>query len=324
MPDVGWGVPTQFYSTANLVPVEELAKRDGLDMTQFWPGTWRGYAMIDGIQWGWPFEEGAQATVYNKDRFEEIGLAGAPETWDQFVSYARKLSDPEKGLYALQPIWWWGEQLPFVWMNGGEVISADGKKVTFTDPKVVEAVQWYGDLQHVHNVIGADVPSGRAAMIWVHSGWFEFSKSFAFNVGYAKLPRPADGKFATRSFYQELTITRNTPERIEAAWTFLKWLMDPETIVHWNIITGYLPTSRAVVNTRAYRAWLTENPGMQAWLDMMNYVRGWPRMGFDGVGAQFQAAMDKVCTGQASARVALEEVQAKAQAEWDKELTHKN
>lgn len=318
LPDVGWGAPTQFYSTENLLPVERLAARDKIDTTQFWPGSWGGYATIDGIQWGWPFEEGAQALLYNVSHFEAAGLPGAPATWEDFIAYARKLTDSGRGKYALQPIWSPFELLPHVWQNRGDILSPDAARITFTDAKTVEAVQWIGDWERVHRLVGGSVPAGTASMIFIHPGWYEYSRTFNFEVGYAPLPIPAGGQQATRSFYQELVIFRSQTESEAAAWTFMKWLMSPERIARWNVKTGYLPTNRAVLNTPAYRDWLQANPGMRAWLEMMNYVHGLPRVpGFNTIYDLFMQAVNQVRQGKASARAALAAVQDAAQGELD-------
>lgn len=234
------------------------------------------------------------------------------------------MTDPDQNRWALQPIWAWHEQIPQVWRNGGDVLSADQTRVTFTDPKTVEAVQWIGDLQHVHGIVGGGVPDGSAAMIIVHPGWYGFTKTFNFDVGYAQPPIPVGGQQASRSYYQELVIFRKDPERIEAAWTFVKWLMTPEHIAVWNASTGYLPTSRDVLETDLYATWLAENPGMTAWLEMLNYVRGLPRFdGFDPIGGLFMEALFRVLSGETTAQVALSAVQDAAQSLLDEALARR-
>lgn len=89
LPDVGWGAPVQFYSRANVVPMEDLVARDNVDTSGFWPGLWKGSNMIDGIQWGWPFEVGSQGLVYNINRLESAGVGAPPATWDEFVEVGR-------------------------------------------------------------------------------------------------------------------------------------------------------------------------------------------------------------------------------------------
>jgi len=318
LPDIGWGAPTSYYSEENIVPIDKLAQRDNYNTEQFWPGLWGGSAMINGRQWGYPFEVGAQGLIYNKDRFAKLGLGRAPETWDEFLAYAKKLTDPEKRTYALQPVWAWQSQVPWVWRAKADIISQDGTKVTFTDKKTVAAVQWMGDLEAIHAVTGGSVPAGTAAMIVVHPGWYTFSQSFEFEVGYAQPPIPANGQHISRSYYQELVIFRSNRESEEAAWQFIKWLMAPENIAVWNASTGYLPTSRAVLETDIYSTWLRENPGMKPWIKSLENIRTLPRMpGFGEIGSLFGQALNKVRAGEASAYVALSEVQERAQAKLD-------
>src|SRR5690606_1404204 len=125
-------------------------------------------------------------------------------------------------------------------------------------------------------------------------------------VGYAMPPVPEGGVQTTRSYYQELAITRSNAEREQAAWTFLKWLMAPEQIVKWNVNTGYLPVSRDVLETVEFQDWLRDNPGVTAWLDMLNYIRGLSRMPGSGeVRGLFMEALNEVRSGESSALAAL-------------------
>ncbi len=46
-----------------------------------------------------------------------------------------------------------------------------------------------------------------------------------------------------------------TQEQKDAAWRFLKFLMDPVNVVYWSINTGYVPIRRDVVNVPQWQAY---------------------------------------------------------------------
>lgn len=170
-PDVGWVGSDWFvpvYTEETIVPAEELAERAGYDAGVFWPGLWG--TGVGGRQWGIPFEVGSEALVYNKGWLESAGIGEAPATWDEFLETARRLTDPNSGRYGFQPSWPGYMSIQWVWRNGGDIISADLTRASFTQPETVEAVQWLGDLEYRHGVVGGGVPEGSAAMIVVHPG----------------------------------------------------------------------------------------------------------------------------------------------------------
>lgn len=183
MPDVGWVSPdwfVPFYTEELLVPIEELLERDGIDGSSFWPGVWK--QGVGGRQWGMPFEVGSEALIYNRDWFDAAGIGEPPQTWDDFLTVAKRLTDPERGRWGFEPGWPGYMSIQWVWRNGGGLVSDDLRQALFDQPETVEAVQWLADLERVHRVTGGHVPAGTAGMIVVHTGWFEFAKTFPFTL----------------------------------------------------------------------------------------------------------------------------------------------
>src|SRR5690606_31332047 len=58
-------------------------------------------------------------------------------------------------------------------------------------------------------------------------------------------------------------------EHPEAAWTFVKWMTEPETQAFWSMESGYLPTRASVLDVPEYRAYLDENPALRAFVEQM-------------------------------------------------------
>jgi ABC-type glycerol-3-phosphate transport system substrate-binding protein len=109
------------------------------------------YATWDGKLWGIPYRIETHAIIYNRGEFKAAGLdpEKPPQTWDELVAAAKTLS---KGKVSGFAITGGGEvgntifrSLPFMWMNGGSIISDDGKKATVNEPASVAAVKFYTD-----------------------------------------------------------------------------------------------------------------------------------------------------------------------------------
>jgi multiple sugar transport system substrate-binding protein len=109
------------------------------------------YVTWDGKLWGIPYRVETHAIIYNKDEFTAAGLdpANPPATWKDFQAAAAKLSKAGQFGFAITGGGEMGNTifraLPFIWMNGGDIISADQKKATLNSPEAIEAVQYYVD-----------------------------------------------------------------------------------------------------------------------------------------------------------------------------------
>ena len=135
------------YAQNDLVlPVDDVLK----DRDDYIPAALE-YCTWNGKLWGIPYRIETHAIIYNKGAFKDAGLDPnkPPQTWDELVAAAKALS---KGKMSGFGITGGGEMgntifrsLPFIWMNGGDIISADGKKALVNQPAAVAAVKFYTD-----------------------------------------------------------------------------------------------------------------------------------------------------------------------------------
>ena len=102
-----------------------------------WPPAWLA-PLRRGHVYGIPNEIDLYALNYNKKLFAEAGLAGPPETWDEFVADAKKLTDKSKGQQGFGMInsWAAGVLHPFASLlvsDGGELV-VNGKPTLNSKP----------------------------------------------------------------------------------------------------------------------------------------------------------------------------------------------
>lgn len=98
----------------------------------------------------------AYGLYYNKAMFKEAGLE-PPTTWEEMVSAAKKLTDPDKGVYGMSvAAASYTENNHFAFINasqnGAELFDADGQP-TFTEDGVVDGILRYLDLMQKHKVV---------------------------------------------------------------------------------------------------------------------------------------------------------------------------
>ncbi|MDD2629495.1 MAG: extracellular solute-binding protein [Limnochordia bacterium] len=317
LPNIGWTAPSwilDLYDTKLMVPVDELAERDGLDVSSYWPWAWR--KRLRGHQWGMPFVIGSDALIYNSDMFASSALAPPAWdwTWDDFLSIAKKLTIPDQ-TYGFQRPGANYQVVQWLWRNGANLVTEDGTKATFSDSKAIEALQWYADLGLVHNVVGGNFNGGTAGMFVAHSGWYNGNSQYwSFNGATTTTPIPEGGVRACTSYYKEMVLFRSTPEEEEASWTFLKWLMEPERIAEWYVATGNLPVSRDILLTDTYQAHLQDNPWLDPFIYELDYVRDQID---DNILSLFSEVIQEVFPGKTTAQSAMEGMQLTAQGKLD-------
>lgn len=135
------------YAQNKLVlPMDEVLK----DREDYIPAA-LDYVTWDGKLWAIPYRIETHAVIYNKDEFKAAGLdpEKPPQTWDELVAAAKALTKDKVSGFAITGGGEVGNtifrSLPFIWMNGGSIISDDGKKATVNEPAAVEAVKFYTD-----------------------------------------------------------------------------------------------------------------------------------------------------------------------------------
>jgi sn-glycerol 3-phosphate transport system substrate-binding protein len=88
-------------------------------------------------------------------------------------------------------------------------------------------------------------------------------------IGVAALPGVPGSKGAAVPWSSELWIINRRPEEEqEAAWKFIKWLMEPEQQAEWMAGTGDLPANRAALDLPAARDVIAKYPLFQVPVDL--------------------------------------------------------
>jgi len=145
----GW-VPE--YAQAGLVlPLDDILR----DRDDYFPAA-LDYVSWNGKLWAIPYRIETHALIYNKGAFKAAGLDPdkPPQTWDELVAAAKKLTGKTadgKDQYGFA-VTGGGEfgntifrSLPFIWMNGGSIVSDDLTKAIVNQPPAVAAVKFYTD-----------------------------------------------------------------------------------------------------------------------------------------------------------------------------------
>ena len=109
------------------------------------------YVTWDGKLWAIPYRIETHAIIFNKGQWTAAGLdtANPPQSWQQLVDAATALTKDGKFGFAITGGGEVGNtifrSLPFIWMNGGGIVSDDLTTAIINQPAAVEAVTYYTD-----------------------------------------------------------------------------------------------------------------------------------------------------------------------------------
>jgi sn-glycerol 3-phosphate transport system substrate-binding protein len=221
--------------------------------------------------YGIPFQRSTVLLYFNKDLLKEKGL-NPPTTWKELAEDAQALTtDTRWGI--LNPNSWpyWVFQ-PLAIGAGENIVSDSDTEVFFDTPAVIDALQYWLDLDKVYHATPAGVQSnwgdapglfadGSAAMIIHSTGSLPSILGKAqFEVGVSALPGK-DGGFATVTGGGNLYLVAGTDDATaQAAFGFVDWLTSPEMAVDWSIRTGYITTRQSGLELDAWKAYVAEHP----------------------------------------------------------------
>jgi multiple sugar transport system substrate-binding protein len=261
-PDVG-GATTSFL--ADLIGQGALVPLDG----QLASGSLNGklgktftsavrQAAPDGKLYEIPAAANADVLWYRADWFRQAGLT-PPQTWDQFIADAVKLTDKAKNRYGYTIRGGSGaifQLLADMYSYSGvtSFFTGDGKS-TIDDPRNVAAIarlaSLYGkdtpraDVGNGYPQMVAEFDGGSAAMMHHNLGSYtDHVKALgAGNVAAVPLPMgPAGRRTVVDNPVDGFVIFAHSPNQ-SADWKFVQFLVSKQSNSYWNSKAGEIPAN---------------------------------------------------------------------------------
>jgi len=179
--------------------------------------------------------------------FRDQGLAPYPQdgwTWPEFLETAKTLTILEPGRssprrYGLAFANWMPGWIVWIWLNGGDVLSPDGRHAEgyFNSPQSLEAVQFLIDLITKHRIApsmsesaaaGVDLFRAQRAAMNISGHWMmiEYRRD-RLDIGVVSLPTNI-GKPVTVIYEAGLAISRES-QHIDLAWEWIRYITSEET-----------------------------------------------------------------------------------------------
>ena len=131
------GLWLEYAAAGGLVDLTPLMAKDQ-DVRARFNADYLGNWTYENKNYMLPFYISKTLLFYNKTMFKEAGLTAPPQSFEQMMEFAAKMSKGDKtGMLTLNFDWlYW----PMFKMNGVELLTPDLKKAAFNTPKAVQVL----------------------------------------------------------------------------------------------------------------------------------------------------------------------------------------
>lgn len=218
-----------------------------------------------------PIAESGIALFYNKKIFEKAGVPvpssdpTKPLTWEQVLELAKKLNNPEEGIYGIDPAQGFSDgegpayfKIPLIWQFGGDILDEDATTATgfLNSEKSLEAYRFFQTLYQEEKVASIELPespfeNGHLAMV-IFGSWalkeLEMNRpDFKLGEDFGVAPLPVAEKRVVPNGGWAIGISKKTNHPKEA-WEFVKYVSSYEGVKKYVEITGDIPARFSVAD----------------------------------------------------------------------------
>jgi sn-glycerol 3-phosphate transport system substrate-binding protein len=279
-----------------VAPVQDFIDRESYDLSDLEEKAVQQYTTKDKL-WAMPFCGDLPLLYYNKVTFREVGLdpETPPRDLEELRQYSEKILKRDASGNVVRSglaidVKEWTES---VLAEHGDLLvnnnnGHDGRatKVLFDNDSGRWFFQWWHDMvnEGLAFNVGRDptyadallaIVSGRAAMAFSFSGALRSvinaleKGAEGVEIGVGALPGVPGGTGTPLIGGRGLWILNLRPEEEqEAAWKFIKWLMEPEQQAEWFAGSGYLPVNHSAIDVPAAQDVIAQYPLFQVPLNL--------------------------------------------------------
>ncbi|MDQ6691690.1 MAG: extracellular solute-binding protein, partial [Candidatus Dormibacteraeota bacterium] len=169
--------------------------------------------------------------------------------------------------------------------SNGNGRDANATKLLINQPQDVKVVQWWTQMVADGLALNtgrktadaqAAFTAGRTAMTLESTGALRaFQTGAKFQVGTGFYPRSESGTSGGPIIGGASNWIMNARPKYEqnAAWSFIKFLNQPENQAYWHTHTGYFPTGKKALDDPSDVAWRQQFPQFQTAIDQLHQTK---------------------------------------------------
>ncbi|MBL0385068.1 extracellular solute-binding protein [Tumebacillus sp. ITR2] len=261
--------------------LNDTYKKDFVDAA--WETTqWKGRT------WGIPQGFTTTALFYRTDWLQQAGYDHPPKNWAEFEDLAKKMTHNHHYGFALvgdnsmdTTMFW----TPFLWQNGGELLSKDLKKATFNSYAGIQALQFYVDLYRKDHAAPDSALStkrndanklftnGIAGMTTTGPWFFSEIKRDKPDLPFAVAPYPVGKQAATLATTDHIVMLKSAKNK-QACWKWIDFVTNPQNSQAWNQTIGFIPYRKSGLAALAN----TSDPNFKVLLNEVQNAHAYPTL----------------------------------------------
>lgn len=337
-PDISW-LHSDFIE--DLVAADAIYKMDDFingengiseeDLNDIYPALLQ-FASWKGTLYSLPMEATNLALIYNKEMFRAAGLDPnrPPENWNELKEYAKKLTIDKNndgkfeqvGFFipifpAAGPLgsWMVWQFMPFLWQAGGDLVNDEQTQILYNSNAGIKALalwqEMYNDQKLNTFTSDFDVAFVAKRLAMAMDGPWNLPRfeSLLKDLDWAFAPLPSGPeKSATVVGGEYLAIFKQS-KNPDAAWQFIKWMIQPEVQAFWSMKSGYLPIRHTVNDVPEFRDYLEAHPNFKVFVDQMEVGQAQKPIDYGGleITRHFGEALERATIGKIDVKRALNE-----------------
>lgn len=308
-----------------ILPLDDMMAASGTDLSVLTDKSLQAFS-INGTKYGMPYSYSTVVLIYNKDLFDQAGVAypTADWTWADADAAALKIKALGDDYYGLiQPISTY-EFFKVVKQYNGGLLNDDNTAFTVNRPENVQALQRLVDNVLVTNICPSKEQRGsldewgvfklgKTGMIVTGIWAFpSFTTDCAFNWDIAVEPGAATK--ATHYFANGLAISADS-KNAEAAYKWIEFIGTSEQVAQLRVQLGWELPCATYQSAMDQYAKLTPPANRQAVFDSLNYVVPVPQIAqFSQMADILGVELDAAANGSKTPQKALDDAQAALEA----------
>ncbi len=259
--------------SGSAIPVQSAIDAEHYSLSDYVPST-VNYFRVDDVLWALPFSISGEVLFYNKVAIEKAGLdpSNPPTTLDELRTWAEKVVSTKTEKYGMSLKLTPSTFEEWMAMGGQTMVNHENGRsgrataVTFDDSLGKSLFTWwynmvkdkiaqttsatsYDDLIAISTEI-APMTIETSAAIGDAIYFLQSTPNPNLQLGVGPLPGPSarnGGVFVGGSGLYIVKL-RSTPERQDAAWQYIKYLMQPAQQAYWAAQTGYIAVRKSAVS----------------------------------------------------------------------------
>ena len=333
------GTATMMAAKGAVYPVEQVMKDSGvaLDKSDYLPAVISYYQTPQGELLSMPFNSSTPVLWYNRDAFKKAGLEGAPKTWDEVATSAKKLVD--SGMKCGIAVGWqsWGLIENYsAWNNIPLGTKQNGyagldTELTFNNKHVTGNLQRLADMQKDGSFTYGGRRGDSLAMftngdcgMWINSSAYYGSIKGQAKFDYAQAMMPIDSS-VTKAAQNSIiggatlwTLRGHEADEYKGVAKFMEYLSSAEVQAWWHQETGYVPITTAAYELSKTQGFYDKNPGTDTAIAQLSLnqptenSRGIRFGSFVQIRDIINAEMEKVWDGSKKADQAMDDAVAQS------------